>query len=153
MLQVWDFLNTQHKTPNTEEMPATIALKKDLIIGEKSVFEAKSPSQTFVVAFEDDGETGYFYACDSALETFIADALHIYNVAEVADKSQIYEISMMWSSDGQKAGLFINRRPQALFDFGAHRGYCRSNFPAPSPEWAVFHADHSWDERAFDLLV
>lgn len=134
-------------------MPAHIALKDDLIIGEKKVFQAPAPDSTFVVALEDDGETGYFYACDSSLETFICDALHIYNVAQVADRTQLYEVSIMWSSDSQKAGLFINRVPQALFDFSAHRGYCRSNFPAPSPEWAQFHSDHSWDDSAFNLLV
>lgn len=33
--------------------------------------------------FEDDGETGYFYALDlNRSENMILDALHIYNVAD-----------------------------------------------------------------------
>ena len=105
------------------------------------------------VLVEDDGETGYFYACDSSHENFILDAMHIYNVKHVIDKGQIYLLSVIWSSDGLKAGLFINRQPHALIDFSAHRGYCRSNFPPPAPEWAKFHPDHAWDMKVLDLLV
>ena len=133
-------------------MPTQVT-EQDLYIGQKTVFQAPSPINSFVASFEDDGETGYFYACDSSSENFILDAMHVYNVKHVIDKGQIYLLSVIWSSDGLKAGLSINRQPHALIDFSAHRGYCRSNFPPPAPEWAKFHPDHSWDMKALELLV
>jgi hypothetical protein len=57
---------------------------------------------------------------------------------------------LVWSSDGLKAALLVNNYPHAIFDFEVRRGYCRTGFPPADPKWTDF--DHSWDDRAVDLL-
>src|SRR5690348_10176709 len=55
--------------------------------GEPVVIAADSPVGRFSTVFEDDGETGYFYAYDSDTTTNpILDAVHIYNVSAVVDR-------------------------------------------------------------------
>ena len=120
----------------------------ELQIGEKRVIEAPAPEAPFVVAFEDDGETGYFYACEKGAPTYIQDALHIYNVAQSKHMAPM-GLDIFWSSDHQVAALFIERVAHAVFDFGGKRGWCRSNFPQPTPDWN----GHEWDETCLGLLV
>ncbi len=120
----------------------------ELVIGEKRVIEAPAPDRSFVVAFEDDGESGYFYACDKKAETFIVDAMHIYNVAQSKHMTAM-GLDIFWSSDGTVAALFIERIAHAIFDFGAKRGFCRSNFPSPAPDWT----GHAWEDAALELLI
>lgn len=105
----------------------------------------------YSVVFEDDGESGYFSACDTSRENYIVNAMQIYNANDVIDKHLPSQV-IAWSEDGLKAGLFINRYPHAVFDFKAKRGYCRTNFPPPSNEWSEFHENHEWDGRAIDLI-
>jgi hypothetical protein len=100
--------------------------------------------------FEDDGEAGYFYALDHRDgENPIQDAVHIYNVASISDSATPSTVQIVWSGDGQKAGLIINRYPHAIIDFAARRAVCRSGFPAPGPGWT----GHEWDEGAVALLT
>jgi len=120
----------------------------ELVIGEKRVIEAPAPNSAFVVAFEDDGETGYFYACEKGAPTYIQDALHIYNVAQSKHMTPM-GLDVFWSSDGQVAALFIERIAHAVFDFGQKCGWCRSGFPPPAPGWS----GHAWDESCLALLV
>ncbi len=120
----------------------------ELVIGEKRVIEAPAPDGPFVVAFEDDGETGYFYACEKGAPTFIQDAVHIYNVAQSGHMAPM-GLDIFWSSDHHVAALFIERVAHAVFDFGGKRGWCRSAFPAPAPDWN----GHEWDEACLELLV
>lgn len=120
----------------------------ELVIGEKRVIEAPAPEQSFVVAFEDDGESGYFYACDKEAETFIVDAMHIYNVTQSKHMAPM-GLDIFWSSDGHVAALFIERVAHAVFDFSQKRGWCRSGFPQPSPDWT----GHAWENAALELLV
>lgn len=133
-------------------MPASIVTQESLTIGQAQVIQSPAPKHTFVAMFEDDGQTGYFYACDSAAPTFILDAMHIYNVKEVTNASGPYQLDVAWTDDGTKAALFLNKIAHAVIDFSAKRGYCRSNFPPPSPDWARFHPDHAWTEAALNLL-
>ncbi len=120
----------------------------ELQIGEKRVIEAPAPNQPFVVAFEDDGETGYFYACEKGAATFIQDAVHIYNVAQSKHMTSM-GLDIFWSSDGTVAALFIERIAHAVFDFSQKRGWCRSGFPTPSPDWT----GHAWENAALEKLV
>jgi hypothetical protein len=49
-------------------------------------FASDSPSHPHSAFFEDDRETGYFYAMDlTRSENMILDAVHIYNVANLSD--------------------------------------------------------------------
>lgn len=132
-------------------MPIERAAERELVIGEKMVVEAPSKTKPFVVAFEDDGETGYFYACDKGAQTYIVDAMHIYNVAQSKHMAPM-GLDIFWSSDETVAVLFIERIAHGVFDFNKQKGWCRSNFPAPTGDWAA-SGDHAWDDRALELLV
>jgi hypothetical protein len=68
-------------------MAVKLVAEQEITIGKATVVEGPSPTPPFVVVFEDDGATGYFYALDtSRADNPIIDALHIYNVAAVTDR-------------------------------------------------------------------
>lgn len=132
-------------------MPPEAVAEAMLIVGEPLTVEGPSPSSNFGIVFEDDGETGYLYGLDfSREENPILDALCIYNVEAVADRDKPSKVQLIWSSDGLKAALLINRYPHAVLDFEARRGYCRTGFPPADPKWTKF--DHSWDDSAIELF-
>src|ERR1051326_4312493 len=102
----------------------------NLHVGKKEFFAQDSPSGRFGAVFEDNGETGYFYAWEFGRKpNEIVDAVQIYNVANVTDAHRPSELEIIWSSDGSKCVLLINNYPHAVFDFVGRRGYCRTNFP------------------------
>ena len=54
--------------------------------GDNSFAAEDSPGGHYSAVFEDDGETGYFYAMDlNRTDQMILDAVQIYNVANVTD--------------------------------------------------------------------
>ena len=113
---------------------------------------SNSSSRPFSATFEDDGETGYFYACDrSRPESPILDAVHIYNASQLASRGEHSTAQIIWSPDGLKAGLQINGHLHALLDFSARRAYCRTNFPPPSGAWAA-SAREPWCEQLSERL-
>jgi hypothetical protein len=80
------------------------------------------------VVFEDDGETGYFYALDlSCAEKQIQDALHIYKITPHQNKR--FELCITWSKDGTKVALLMDGLVHGVFDFVAKAGFCRTGFP------------------------
>ena len=99
--------------------------------GQELVLESFFEQSPYGVVFEDDCGTGYFYAVHQ--EEGILDALHIYNVDDVADRHIPSEISILWSEDLGLAALDINGYIHAVFDFAAHAGYCRNAFPEAQP--------------------
>lgn len=130
-------------------MSAIVNVSENLNVGQETVIESPSPFADYAVVFEDDGDTGYFYALDTARsEGWIQDAMHIYNVNAVADRHLPSEVRIGWTEDGLRAVLLINNYPHAIFDFAAKRGYCRSNFPPPGGEWSQHHPDHAWEDAA-----
>lgn len=132
-------------------MPASITAETSFTVGTDVVLQGPSPSAQIGVVFEDDGETGYFYALDFGRKANpIVDALQIYNVRSVTDRHLPSQAQIVWSEDGLKAALLINRHPHAVFDFAARRGYCRSGFPTPDPNWTKF--DHAWDDSTQELF-
>ncbi|HDJ0859416.1 TPA: DUF2251 domain-containing protein [Escherichia coli] len=96
--------------------------------------------------FEDDGNTGYFYALDESVEgNPVRDAVHIYNVEDISDAHIPSDVKIGWSEDCLKCVLLINGYPHGVFDFEGKNGYCRSGFPPPvNHEWSV--QGHSWDD-------
>jgi hypothetical protein len=104
--------------------------------GTEAWFASDSPSSPVSVVFEDDGESGYFYAHDRE-RTSILDAIQIYTASRFADRNHESTAHIVWSPDGQKAGLFINERLHAVVDFSTRCAYGRSNFPPPSGEWSA----------------
>ena len=120
-------------------------------VGEEQTLFADSPQGRFATVFEDDGETGYFYALDAKKEVNqICDALHIYDVAAVADRHLPSKIEIVWSADGLKSALLIDDYPHAAFDFAARRGYCRSGLPPADKNWSGH--DHQWTDEALELF-
>lgn len=92
-----------------------------------------------VVVFEDDKETGYFYALDRTDGISILDALHIYDVANVRDKNKPSNIKILWTKDEMKAVLSINNYYHAIFDFNDRAGYCRNGFPYSQGNWTLIN--------------
>jgi hypothetical protein len=105
--------------------------------GEETFHASDSPVSSFSAVFEDNGDTGYFYAYDRAApeDARILDACHIYDAADVVDRDRRSEVTIFWSRDGLKAALLINDYAHAVIDFRARRAYCRSNFPPPTGQW------------------
>jgi hypothetical protein len=106
-------------------------------IGTPMVMRSDMPGRAWSLLFEDDGQTGYFYAVEGrepAME--MLDALHIYN-AEDELRGTDCRIELVWSKDGQKGGLRINGTLWAAFDFEHEQGRCRSNFPQPAGRWKM----------------
>jgi hypothetical protein len=119
--------------------------------GEPVVLEGASPAGRYTTVFEDDGETGYFYAVDLEwpAESPIVDALGVYNVDQVPGRVRLVEVG--WSDDGTKAMLRLDQHPVAVYDFAARRGWCRSGFPPRTTSgWTSF--GHAWEDEALDLF-
>lgn len=87
-----------------------------------------------VVMFEDDGETGYFYAMDlHQAEQPIVDSLFVYNVSDIEQNSlkEPRRLEICWSEEGYQAFLLINSYPHAVFDFQQLVAYNHTKFPQP----------------------
>jgi hypothetical protein len=126
--------------------------------GSEAILADNSPVAAHGVVFEDDGETGYFYALDllPGGEQQIVDAVHIYDVSRLADRHQPSILSVLWSTDGTKSCLVINGQPHAVFDFKSRRGYSRNDYPNSPPAEGVYWntTTHAWDVtalRGFDV--
>ena len=120
--------------------------------GTDTWIESDSLTSAFSGVFEDDGETGYFYAYDRReTQQPILDAVQIYNVANVADREQESEAEIRWSEDGLKAGLFLNGDLHAVLNFETRTAYSRSNFPPPAGTWGG-GARERWNDSLAALL-
>lgn len=135
-------------------MPIHVTAEQQLLVGESLVIEGAAPEGHYVAVFEDDGDTGCFYAVEASCDgNPIQDALHIYNVANITDRGKPSLVKIAWSADSLKTVLLINGYPHAIFDFEAKRGYCRSGFPPPSPNSAWSNHGHEWSESAVELFA
>lgn len=119
--------------------------------GEGVVIEGPSHCSPFAVVFEDDGETAYFYGLDTRKhDEPILDALHIYDVEDVVDRDRSSTAQIVWSASGLQALLLINDHPHAAFDFAMRRGYSRTGFPPPSPNFS--RDGHEWSDEILQLF-
>lgn len=138
-------------------MDLQLVAAKTIMVGGRDTIEGPSPTQDLAAVFEDDGATGYFYGLDYGGQTDaivagnpIVNALHIYNVSDVGDRSKPSTVQIVWSKDGWKTALLINGYPHAVFDFAAKRGYCRTGFPPPiNKDWAKTNAWSDDVQRLF----
>jgi hypothetical protein len=121
--------------------------------GDEIYVSSTSPLGSVTAVFEDDGDTGYFYAVERGGEPNIRipDAVQIYVARNVIDRDEPSELVIIWSADGLKSALLINDYPHAVFDFAAQRGYCRTGFPAPSSHWPA--AGHEWSDSVMELFA
>ncbi|QIG05411.1 DUF2251 domain-containing protein [Proteus sp. ZN5] len=133
-------------------MAILVTAQEQIIVGEARVVESLAPDRVFAAVFEDDGQTGYFYAIDESVDgNPIQDALHIYNVEDVTDKDIPSDIKIGWSEDSKKCVLLINGYPHGAYDFESKNGYCRSGFPpSVSHEWSIL--GHEWNDTVDDFF-
>lgn len=130
-------------------MSPKIVVARQMMVGAAEVIEGEAPDGGFAAVFEDDGETGYFYAVDpSVAEQPIQDALHIYNVMQVSDRAVPITVEIGWTSDSRKAALMINGYTHAVFDFEKRQGYCRTGFPQAGPLGSWSEDGHGWNDAA-----
>jgi hypothetical protein len=106
-------------------------------IGEPVIIESHSAENAYQVIFEDDGDTGYFYAAEeeSGKPLRILDMLFIYEVAAVDKKARNVKLAIVWSTDWQRVALIIGNDCYAVFDFEGHGGYNLAGFPPPNEIW------------------
>ncbi len=113
-----------------------LGAEKTFLVGTPdTLLDSVNAADTAGVIFQDDGTTGYFYAVRPGAELFLLDALHVYNVADVADRDQPVTVQLFWTADETAAALLLNGRCHALHDFAQPAGFCRHAFP-PKPEQA-----------------
>ncbi len=132
-------------------MPVELVAESTIIVGKPMTLEGPSPLAKFGVLFEDIADR-------LSLRTDFANEenpdrrcnAHLANVAQVADRPSHRKVQLVWSTDGLKAALLINKYPHAIFDFAARRGYCRTGFPPADERWTDF--DHSRDDLAIELF-
>ncbi len=124
-------------------MPVIIDKVLEGRAGDDLFLASESEDGSVAVVFEDDGDTGYFYA-GASVNGPILDALHICNVVSIVDRDRPSEYKIGWSPSGRQAILIINEQAHAVFDFDRKKGWCRSGFPPSNRKWSL--DGHDWDE-------
>lgn len=122
---------------------------KDFTVGMPEVLQSFFEYVPYGVVFEDDGDTGYFYA---ASKDGILDALHIYNVEDVSDKHIPNHVLILWDDACTIAALCINDYIHAVYDFVAQAGYCRNGFPEAGGEWVKVE-NRVLDDELLDKIL
>lgn len=83
-------------------------------VGQDTFIDSTTENANAVV-FEDNKETGYFYAINRENGLEILDALHIYNVADVVDQNKTSTLKILWSEDQNPAIIKIGGRHISRF--------------------------------------
>jgi hypothetical protein len=133
------------------DKPKLIIYKEETLkIGEDTFIDSTAENNNLVV-FEDNCETGYFYAVDRNDDLKVLDGLHIYDVSSVTDKHKPSILKILWTEDESKAFLSINNYYHAVFDFKNKAGYCRNGFPETNNSWAKIKERKLTDNLIDDL--
>jgi hypothetical protein len=127
-------------------------LNETFNIGTDTYFTSISAGCRHGVAFEDDLDTGYFYAFRADNEFVILDALHVYNVSDVVFRDQPCNLKVVWTEQNHVAALLINGYCHAIFDFSKKVGYCRNGFPANRGEWQQTESRVLTDELILSIF-
>ena len=114
-------------------MKGYLLKNEEITIGEGCYIESAASEHPFIVMFEDDRETGYFYAAikDASGSLSILDMLFIYDAQHVPAKEKQAKLSLLWSTDWQRCGLILDNTCHAVFDFHNRTGYNLTAFPPP----------------------
>lgn len=118
-------------------------------VGTPEVLQSFFEHVPYGVVFEDDGDTGYFYA---ASQDGILDALHIYNVEDVSDKHIPNHVLILWDDACTIAELCVNDYIHAVYDFVEQAGYCRNGFPEAGGEWVKVE-NRVLDDELLDKIL
>ena len=133
-----------------DKLTLLIYEEQTFTVGQDTFIDSTAENNNTVV-FEDNEETGYFYALDRYEELSILDALHIYNVADVIGRDKPSTIKILWTEDLMKAFLSINNYYHAVFDFKEKAGYCRNGFPNSHGRWTIISERVLTDELLYKL--
>ncbi len=130
-------------------MNATVDAEQMVTPGDKSYVDSASPKTSFATFFEDDGDTGYFYAVERlGSDITILDAVQVYVAA--VEPAETRQIQIVWSRDGLKSALLIDGVVQAVVDFAAKRSHCRRGEGVAKPPW---NSDHQWSDSVMELFA
>lgn len=116
-------------------MKGYLLKEEKIVIGEECFFESHAADNNFVVIFEDDGETGYFYAAEkhpASGELSVVDMVFIYDVESILPGNRRSALAIIWSTDWQRCALVLDEVCHAVFDFGNSGGYNLAEFPPPN---------------------
>jgi len=83
----------------------------------RAFLSSNSTAVPWTAVFEDEGNAGYFYACDRSQETHdhsIMDAMLIYNRTSLANPTAERLATIQWSRDGQQCVLYLDGTAQGL---------------------------------------
>lgn len=133
------------------DKPKLIIYEEQILTVGEDTFVGSTAENNNAVIFEDNGETGYFYAVDINNNLEILDALHIYNVADITGKEKLSTVKILWTEDLNKAFLSINNYYHAVFDFQNKAGYCRTGFSNLNRKWTLISERHLTDELTIEL--
>ncbi len=134
----------------TNKLKLIIYEEQTFKVGEYVFIDSTAENHNAVV-FEDNCETGYFYAVDRNNDLKVLDGLHIYNVANVTDKHKPSTLKILWTEDESTAFLSINNYYHAMFDFRNKAGYCRNGFPEANNSWTKIK-ERTLTDRLIDNL-
>ena len=114
-------------------MKGYLLKNEEIKIGDGCFIQSEDAEHDFVVVFEDDRETGYFYAAekDATGSLSILDMLFIYDAQHISGSEKHAKLSVLWSTDWQRCGLILNNTCHAVFDFHNKAGYNITGFPPP----------------------
>ena len=107
-----------------------------------AVYATPFESTGFGVIFQDDGDTGYFFATDES-QVDILDTLIVYRAGDDDRLNEGEAAYVVYSADAQRAGLYYHGEFQAVFDFRQKTGCCRRGEPDPVGDWCT--SGHAWD--------
>ena len=129
-----------------------LAVEQTIYIGSDTYESSVSHANSYGVTFEDNLETGYFYAVETAPSLKVLDALFIYNVEDVTEKDTPRQLQIAWSDNGLVASLLINNYCHAIFDFENKAGYCRNGFPGTSSKWTKVKERKLTDQLIIEIF-
>jgi hypothetical protein len=114
-------------------MKGYLLKNEEIKIGDGCFIQSEAAEHALVVVFEDDKETGYFYAAekDATGSLSILDMLFVYDAQQVSAQEKKAKLSILWSTDWQRCGLILNNTCHAVFDFQNKAGYNITGFPPP----------------------
>lgn len=97
-------------------------MREDIEVDDSFIVDYVSPDESWIVVFEDDGETGYLYLGVWKNGEFagIVDHLWIYNQISPPIK-ECKEVFIIWSDDSSRAGLIVDDECWGIFDIKTKR--------------------------------
>ncbi len=117
-------------------------LHAEIPAGCESFFSLDSPDRASArsLVFEDDGDSGYVYACVAEGRgpgsARIVESKLVYVVDRDVERDAPVKVGLVWDASGTRAGVCVGDRLAAAFDFGASSAWSRAGFPACTDGWS-----------------